>query len=54
MYLRVKDSFWDTWDETKEIQKIFWNKFPYQKKFHGEIVSNIGKEYLINNKNFYN
>ena len=54
MLLRVKNNFWEVWDETKSKQEIFWNKFPYQKKFHGKIVANIGKEFLINNENFYN
>jgi putative glycosyltransferase (TIGR04372 family) len=54
MFLRIKTNFWETWDETKSNQKIFWNKFPYQKNLHGKITSNIGKEFLIKNNNFYN
>jgi len=54
IFFRVDNNFWDMWDETKDKQKKFWNKFPYQKEFHGKIVANIGKEFLIDNENFYN
>jgi hypothetical protein len=54
IFFRVDNNFWDIWDETKNKQKKFWNKFPYQKEFHGKIVANIGKEFLIDNENFYN
>ena len=54
MYQRVKNNFWEPWDETKNKQKEFWNKFPYEKELHGQIVANIAKEFLIKHKNFYN
>ena len=54
MLLRVKDNFWETWDETKSKQIKFWDKFPYDNNLHGKITANIGKEFLIKNNNFYN
>ena len=54
MYTRVREGFWDEWNETKVKQKIFWNKFPYKRKLHGNIVANIGKNFLLKNENFYN
>ena len=53
MLSRIDNNFWDMWNETKDRQKKFWNKFPYKKDFHGTIVANIGKEFLIDNENFY-
>ena len=53
MLYRIDNNFWDMWKETKDRQKKFWNKFPYKKDFHGTIVANIGKEFLIDNENFY-
>lgn len=54
MLFRINNDFWDMWNETKDKQKNFWNKFPYKKEFHGTIVANIGKQFLIDNENFYN
>ena len=54
MYTRVREGFWDEWNETKVKQKIFWKKFPYKRKLHGNIVANIGKNFLLKNENFYN
>jgi putative glycosyltransferase (TIGR04372 family) len=54
MLLRVNTNFWETWNETKINQEKFWNKFPYRYNLHGKITSNIGKEFLIKNSNFYN
>ncbi len=53
MFERVKNNFWESWDETKNKQKYFWKKFPYKKEFHGQIVGNISKEFLIKYKDFY-
>ena len=53
MLSRIDNNFWDMWNETKDRQKKFWNKFPYKRDFHGTIVANIGKEFLIDNENFY-
>ena len=54
MYERIKNNFWESWDETKSKQNDFWKKFPYKKEFHGRIVGNISKEFLIKYKDFYN
>ena len=54
MYKRVREEFWDEWNETKVKQKVFWNKFPYERKLHGNITANIGKNFLLKNENFYN
>ena len=54
MLQRIQKNFWESWNETKINQENFWNKYPYKKEIHGKITSNIGKDFLIENNNFYN
>ena len=53
MYERIKNNFGIHGMKQKLNKIIFWKKFPYRKEFHGQVVGNISKDFLIKYKDFY-
>ena len=51
MCKRLGSNFWDNYPETEELQKKFWQHFPYKKEFHGNVIkAKVGSEFLKKNK----